>query len=266
MCFTTRSECKRFKAGRSWECVGEKNPFGYIQNAYAATGTYDIPNVRKYDDDWAVMLINDNDDDVNVTYTLELFATYIGGASLSVLAEGLQSTGTQEIDGRGGALGIIFETLKTNSVITYEFSTTNPIDMYIITEEEWTLLEARMGWDYSYSDIETMQGHGEYTIPMDTTWVVAFVNYDQKDISLTYHVTATPPSGSTGQSNLEANTPKDSSPSEGTSQLEEPGSSEKNTSFETESPPMVPELVHFIPTLFIATTVAVFLARKWRNK
>ena len=159
---------------------------------------------------------------------------------------------------------MIFEALEAGSVIEYEFGTTEPIDLYVLPEEEWTLLEAQMGWDYAYAEIETMRGRGSYAVPRDATWVIVFVNYNQKDISLVYHVTAESPAvpAASAQSNLEANAPRDSKSSEDTNLAEEATSPGRRASVETERPPMVQEVMQVVPTLVAATTVAVWLGRK----
>jgi len=266
VCFTTRPETILIRGGQSWECVGKNFPFGRILNALEASGTFEIPNIREFDDDWAVVLTNNNDDDVNVTYQLDLIATYVSGIKTSVQADTLQQKGTQEIDLRGGAFGILFGALKAGSTIKYEFQATEPLDLYILTEEEWDLLEAEMGWEYAYADIETMRGNGRYPVPSDQNWVVAFVNYGKYHINVSYDVNVESSISSLAigeQTNLEANIQGESKFTEESNQLQE-DATVSESELETKNPILVHEFIYIIPTLAIVTIIAVLNSRKKR--
>jgi hypothetical protein len=266
VCFTIRPEATRIREGHSGECVGKRFPFGQILNALEASGTFEIPNIREFDDDWAVVLTNNNNDDVNVTYQLDLIATYVSGIHTSIRADSSKQNGIQEVENRGGALGILYGVLEAGSTITYEFQATEPLDLYILTEEEWRLLDAEMGWEYAYADIETMRGSGIYPVPASENWVVAFVNYGKYHVSLSYDVNiesalSSPAIGE--QTNLEVNIQGESNAAEESNQLQKEASAIETTQG-TNNSPMVPEFVHFIPTLVIVTIVAVHLSRKIR--
>ncbi|MFX0211694.1 MAG: hypothetical protein ACFFDT_37300 [Candidatus Hodarchaeota archaeon] len=263
VCFTTRPDAKRMREGHSGECFGKNFPFGQILNALEASGTFEIPNIREFDDDWAVVLTNNNDDEVNVTYQLDLIATYVSGFKTSIQADTLQQIGTQEIDQRGGAFGILFGALEAGSTVTYEFQATEPLDLYILTEEEWGLLEAQMGWEYAYADMETMRGNGRYPVPSDQNWVVAFVNYGKYHISVSYDVNVESSISSSAigeQTNQEANIQGESKFAEESNQLQE-DATVSETKLETKNPPLVHELIYIIPTLAIVTIIAVLQSR-----
>lgn len=265
VCFTTRPEATRIREGHSGECIGEKFPFGQILNALEASGTFEIPNIRQYDDDWAVLLTNNDDDAVDVTYQLDLIAKYVSGIQTSVRADSTRLNGVQEVDQRGGAFGILFGALKAESTITYEFQATEPLDLYILTEDEWGLLEAQMGWEYTYADIETMRGSGSYPVPTEQNWVVAFVNYGKFHVSLSYEVTVESVLSSSAiseQTNLEANIQGESNAAEESTQLQKEASAIE-TEQGTQNSPMVPEIIS-IPTITIVTIIVGLQMRKKR--